>query len=71
MIRFWITTIWKHPAIQRFDAAMRIDTNSCFREFNDNLPDFKLIAIDYHSQYVGVVPPYCYFTIGGVPIRIK
>ena len=58
MIRFWITTIWKHPAIQRFDAVMRIDTDSCFREFNDHLPNFKLDAIDYHSQYVGVVPPH-------------
>lgn len=57
MIRFWLTTIWKHPAIQRFDTIMRIDSDSCFKEINEYLPNFMYENLDYHSQYVGVTSP--------------
>ena len=58
MIRFWITMIWKHPAIQRFDAVMRMDSDSCFKERNDYLPNFMYDGLYYHSQYVGVEPEH-------------
>lgn len=58
MIRFWVTTIWKHPAIQRFDAVMRLDSDSCFKEVNDYLPNFMYDGLYYHSQYVGVEPEH-------------
>ena len=56
MIRFWTTLIWKHPVIQHFDTVMRIDSDSCFKEVNDYLPNFMYDALYYHSQYVGVEP---------------
>jgi len=58
MIRFWTTTIWKHAAIERFDTVMRIDTDSCFKEVNNYLPNFQHDDLFYHSQYVGVVPKH-------------
>jgi len=56
MIRFWTTTIWKQAAIERFDTVMRIDSDSCFKEVNDYLPNFQYDGLYYHSQYVGVEP---------------
>lgn len=56
MIRFWTTMIWKHPAVQHFDTVMRIDSDSCFKEVNDYLPNFMYDGLYYHSQYVGVEP---------------
>jgi len=58
MIRFWVTRIWKQPAIQRFDAVMRLDSDSCFKEFNEYLPNFMYDGLYYHSQYVGVEPKH-------------
>jgi len=54
MIRFWVTGIWKHPAISRYETIMRIDTDSCFKERNPYLPNFAYEGIEYHSQYVGI-----------------
>lgn len=56
MIRFWTTMVWKHPAVQHFDTVMRIDSDSCFKEVNDYLPNFMYDGLYYHSQYVGVEP---------------
>lgn len=58
MIRFWTTMIWRHPAIQRFDAVMRLDSDSCFKEENNYLPNFMYDGLYYHSQYVGVEPEH-------------
>jgi len=54
MIRFWVTGIWKHPALDPYEIVMRMDTDSCFKEVNDYLPDFEYDNMKYHSQYVGV-----------------
>jgi len=54
MIRFWVTGIWKHPALDPYEIVMRMDTDSCFKEVNDNLPNFEYDNMRYHSQYVGV-----------------
>uniref|UniRef100_A0A6S9A8V6 Nucleotide-diphospho-sugar transferase domain-containing protein n=2 Tax=Ditylum brightwellii TaxID=49249 RepID=A0A6S9A8V6_9STRA len=56
MIRFWVTMIWHHPALDRYEAVMRIDTDSCFLEPNEYLPHFMHDHLNYHSQYVGVEP---------------
>lgn len=56
MIRFWTTLVWKQAAIERFDTVMRIDSDSCFKEVNDYLPNFRYDGLYYHSQYVGVEP---------------
>lgn len=56
MIRFWTTMVWRHPAVKHFDTVMRIDSDSCFKEVNDYLPNFKTDDLYYHSQYVGVEP---------------
>jgi len=53
MIRFWLTGIWNHPAIEPYGIVMRIDSDSCFNEENPYLPYFKYDHINYHSQYVG------------------
>ena len=53
-MRFWVSRIWKEPSIQRFDAVMRIDADSCFKEVNDYLPNFKNDFLYYHSPYVGL-----------------
>jgi len=53
MIRFFDTLIWEHPAIERFETIMRIDSDSCFKEVNSYLPLMKNDAIVYHSQFVG------------------
>lgn len=53
MIRFWVTGIWKHPAIDHFETIMRIDSDSCFKEINPYLPNFMNDDLYYHSQYVG------------------
>jgi len=57
MIRFWLTTIWDHPAIQRFDVIMRMDSDSCFTEPNAYLPQMLHDHLVYQSQYVGTEPP--------------
>lgn len=53
MIRFWLTRIWEHPALKPYDTVMRIDTDSCFNEINEYLPNLKYDHLVYHSQYVG------------------
>eukprot|EP00586_Coscinodiscus_wailesii_P018405 CAMPEP_0172495188 /NCGR_PEP_ID=MMETSP1066-20121228/64211_1 /TAXON_ID=671091 /ORGANISM="Coscinodiscus wailesii, Strain CCMP2513" /LENGTH=405 /DNA_ID=CAMNT_0013266701 /DNA_START=56 /DNA_END=1273 /DNA_ORIENTATION=+ len=53
MIRFWITGIWKHPALEPYSTVMRIDSDSCFKEPNLFLPKFKNPNLVYYSQYVG------------------
>lgn len=30
MIRFWITFIWKHPAVQPYTTLMRLDSDACW-----------------------------------------
>ncbi len=57
MIRFWITRIWEHDAIQRFDVIMRMDSDSCFTEPNKYLPQMLHNHLVYQSQYVGTEPP--------------
>ena len=57
MIRFWITRIWEHDAIQRFDVIMRMDSDSCFTEPNEYLPQMLHNHLVYQSQYVGTEPP--------------
>jgi len=54
MIRFWITGIWVHPAIQRYEIVMRMDSDSCFKSPNSYLPYMAHDHLVYHSQYVGV-----------------
>ena len=49
-----VTGIWEHPALNHFDTVMRIDSDSCFKEENDYLPNFHHEGLLYHSQYVGV-----------------
>jgi len=56
MIRFFLTTIWHHPSVERFETVMRIDSDSCFKAPNSYLPKMMYDHIDYHSQYVGVEP---------------
>ena len=56
-IRFWMTTIWKHPVINRFETVMRIDSNSCFMNANDYLPNFMHDGLFYHSPYVSSTAP--------------
>ena len=53
-MRFWVTSIWKQPVIQRFDSVMRIDSDSCFKEVNDFLPNFSNDYLYYHSPFVGL-----------------
>mmetsp|Transcript_13733 Transcript_13733/g.19644 ORF Transcript_13733/g.19644 Transcript_13733/m.19644 type:complete len:487 (-) Transcript_13733:75-1535(-) len=57
MIRFFVTRIWEHPAIQPFETIMRMDSDSCFKEINSYLPHMAYPDIVYHSQYVGTEPP--------------
>lgn len=54
MIRFWISGIWDHPALEPYETIMRIDTDSCLREVVDYLPNFQYPKVVYHSEYVGV-----------------
>lgn len=54
MIRFWVTGIWEHHALEHFETIMRIDSDSCFKEVNNYLPNFHHEGVWYHSQYVGV-----------------
>jgi len=42
MIRFWTTTLWKHPAVKDFDTIMRIDTDSCFVSPGKDIEDSEL-----------------------------
>lgn len=54
MIRFWITRIWHHPAVEPYEIIMRMDSDSCFKGVNEVLPGFLNDDIVYHSQFVGV-----------------
>lgn len=54
MIRFWVTTIWKHRALAPYEIVMRIDTDSCFMEDNRILPNMPNEHTNYYSQYVGL-----------------
>ena len=56
MIRFFVTTIWEHPSIERYETIMRMDSDSCFKSPNTYLPHMMHEHIVYHSQYVGVEP---------------
>lgn len=56
MIRFFLTTIWHHPAVERYETIMRLDSDSCFKAPNSYLPRMMYDHVDYHSQYVGVEP---------------
>jgi len=62
MIRFWVTGIWDHPALNHFETVMRIDSDSCFKEVNDYLPNFHHEGLFYHSQYVGVEGKFLFQT---------
>jgi len=53
MIRFWITEIWQHPALDPYETVMRIDSDSCFLGPNPHLPKFAHDHMVYHSTYVG------------------
>ena len=54
MIRFWITRVWHHPAIEPYEIIMRMDSDSCFKGVNEVLPGFLNDDIVYHSQFVGL-----------------
>uniref|UniRef100_A0A7S4INL7 Nucleotide-diphospho-sugar transferase domain-containing protein n=1 Tax=Odontella aurita TaxID=265563 RepID=A0A7S4INL7_9STRA len=54
MIRFWVSGIWYHPAVERFETIMRMDSDSCFKKPNEYLPHMAHDHIVYHSQFVGV-----------------
>jgi len=56
MIRFFLTKIWHHPSVERYETIMRLDSDSCFKSPNSYLPRMMYDHIDYHSQYVGVEP---------------
>lgn len=56
MIRFFVTRIWDHPSIERYETIMRMDSDSCFKAPNPYLPHMMHEHIVYHSQYVGVEP---------------
>lgn len=53
MIRFWVSRIWLHPALEQFETVMRIDSDSCFKSINKHLPNFAFDHLVYHSQFVG------------------
>lgn len=53
MIRFWTTTLWKHPAIKDYNVIMRIDTDSCFLWQRDgNLNHLYKEAPNLSGRYV-------------------
>ena len=39
--------------MNHFETIMCIDSDSCFKEVNDYLPNFHHEGLYYHSQYVG------------------
>eukprot|EP00586_Coscinodiscus_wailesii_P001847 CAMPEP_0172479328 /NCGR_PEP_ID=MMETSP1066-20121228/3871_1 /TAXON_ID=671091 /ORGANISM="Coscinodiscus wailesii, Strain CCMP2513" /LENGTH=287 /DNA_ID=CAMNT_0013239717 /DNA_START=46 /DNA_END=906 /DNA_ORIENTATION=- len=43
--RFWISGVWKHPAIRQFETVMRIDTDSCFVNGPIDVEDMHLPAL--------------------------
>jgi len=53
IVRFWLTDVWKHSAIDAFDIVMRIDFDTCFNLENTYLPNFEKHRMTYHAQYVG------------------
>lgn len=55
-IRFWVSQVWNHPAIEQFETIMRMDHECCFMEDNHILPNLATKDIVYHSQYIGYEP---------------
>lgn len=53
MIRFWVTGIWMHSALEPYEIVVRIDSDSCFMEPNPDLPYLPTPQAVYYSQYVG------------------
>lgn len=51
--RFWISGVWKHPALQGFETIMKIEQSSCFKNFNERLPRLFDDDLVYHSRYIG------------------
>lgn len=54
--RFWMAGIWKHPSIKLYETILRIEPNSCFKQPNEFLPNFKYTGYHYHSQFFGLDP---------------
>ena len=48
----WIAKLQKHPALRHFDVIIKLNTNFCFRTFNDQLPGFDN-DLSYHGAYGG------------------
>ena len=51
MIRFWITHVWRHPALKPYETLMRLDTDACW-------------MIDLHDPKIGT---YGYSHLPGLP----
>jgi hypothetical protein len=62
MIRFFVTAIWKHPAIQGYQTVMRLDADACWRPktpWNETYPDLPSDKV-YHANSLRKDPPkYC------------
>ena len=64
MIRFYVTTIWKHPAIQGYETIMRLDTDACWRpstpQNEENYPPYLPSDKVYHANIIREdSPQYC------------
>jgi hypothetical protein len=57
MIRFWITQIWQHPAVEHYETLMRLDSDACFEyplrndSFYKTLPHLPQ-GIVYHANEI-------------------
>jgi hypothetical protein len=62
MIRFFVTGIWEHPAIQGYETIMRLDNDATWDRRtpkNETFPDLPLDKV-YHANFVSLDgPTYC------------
>lgn len=54
MDRFWLTKVWTHPSLSPYEVIMKIDTDSCFMENNDLLPNLPNRHAMYMAEYEGL-----------------
>jgi hypothetical protein len=62
MIRFYVTGLWKHPAIQGYESVMRLDNDATWDRNtlqNETFPDLPMDKV-YHANVLSSDPPeYC------------
>jgi hypothetical protein len=59
MIRFFVTGLWKHPAIQGYETVMRLDNDASWNRRtlkNETFPDLPLDKV-YHANNLSLDPP--------------